>query len=34
MDMARYWWLTTVEAEIRRVMVQSQSGKIVYEILS
>jgi hypothetical protein len=36
---ARYWWLTpiiltTQEAEIRRIMVQSQPRQIVYETLS
>jgi hypothetical protein len=36
---ARHWWLTSVilatqEAEIRRIMVQSQSGQIVCETIS
>jgi hypothetical protein len=36
---ARSWWLThiilaTQEAEVRRVVVQSQPRKIVYDILS
>jgi hypothetical protein len=36
---AGYWWLTPVilatqEAEIRRIMVRSQPGQIVCEILS
>jgi hypothetical protein len=36
---ARHWWLTplilgTQEAEIRRIMVQSQPGQIVFETLS
>jgi hypothetical protein len=37
--LARHWWLTPVilaiqEAEIRRIMVQSQPRKIVHETLS
>jgi hypothetical protein len=36
---AEHWWLTPVilapqEAEIRRIMVQSQPGQIVHETLS
>jgi hypothetical protein len=38
-DSARCWWLTPVilatqEADIRRIMVQSQPGQIVHETLS
>jgi hypothetical protein len=37
--LARHWWLTPVilatqEAEIRRIMVQSQPGQIVRKTLS
>jgi hypothetical protein len=37
--MAEHWWLTPVilatqEAEIRRIMVHSQTGQVVHETLS
>jgi hypothetical protein len=37
--MTRHWWLTLVilamqEAEIKKIVVQSQPGEIVFEILS